>query len=60
MVDLGLQLLHIAKKVKVGKVPKPLTIRVGIHTGPAVGGVVGRERTDGLMRYSIFGESCTV
>ncbi len=34
----------------------PLTIRLGLHTGPAVTAVVGGATSTGLMKFSVFGE----
>jgi len=46
-------LLYCAKKVVMPHNGLPTQIRVGIHTGPAVTGLIGTK----LPKYSIFGDT---
>ena len=56
VVDLGLKLQQVARQSSAPH-GRPLTIRLGVHTGPAVTGVVGSTQSSSLMRFSVFGES---
>uniref|UniRef100_A0A7S3VPL3 Guanylate cyclase domain-containing protein n=2 Tax=Dunaliella tertiolecta TaxID=3047 RepID=A0A7S3VPL3_DUNTE len=46
-------LLYCAKKVVMPHNGEPTQIRVGIHTGPAVTGLIGTK----LPKYSVFGDT---
>jgi len=46
-------LLCCAKMVRMPHNGEPTRIRVGIHTGPAVTGLIGTK----LPKYSVFGDT---
>lgn len=46
-------LLRCAKTVKMPHNGLPTTVRVGIHTGPVVTGLIGSK----LPKFSVFGQS---
>lgn len=50
----ALAMIEAAASVNVGG--SSLDVRIGIHTGPVVGGVIGRTR----LHYSLFGETINV
>jgi class 3 adenylate cyclase len=39
-----------------GETGSTLTLRVGVHTGPAIGGVIGRDR----LSYDLWGETVNI
>ena len=46
-------LLCCAKTVRMPHSGEPTTIRVGMHTGPAVTGLIGTK----LPKFSVFGDT---
>jgi class 3 adenylate cyclase len=55
VVALGLDLLVAIDRVSES-LPEPLGIRVGVHTGPAVAGVIGESK----FAYDIWGDTVNV
>jgi guanylate cyclase len=52
LVDLGLQ-MHRAIGEITGRDGRPLTLRVGINSGPAVAGIIGRTK----FQYDLWGDT---
>ncbi|GAX81649.1 hypothetical protein CEUSTIGMA_g9077.t1 [Chlamydomonas eustigma] len=55
-IDLAIQ-LQLATSEACPWLGIPLTIRIGIHTGPAVAGVIGGIQSTGMVRYSVYGDT---
>jgi class 3 adenylate cyclase len=55
VATIALAMLEAAKKVPLSK-GDHVQIRIGIHTGPVFGGVIGEHR----FHYAIFGETVNV
>ena len=54
VVDLGLQMLVEATRHDVGG--QPLQLRIGVHSGPVVGGVIGRRK----LAFDLWGDTVNV
>jgi len=54
-VSLGLAILAIVEGIS-SRLRIPLTVRCGIHSGPATGAFVGQQ----LPRYLVYGDTCEV
>jgi class 3 adenylate cyclase len=54
VVDLGLAMLEVTKQQSVGGVE--LQLRIGVHTGPVIGGVIGQRK----FAFDIWGETVNI
>ena len=56
MTDFAFSIIEAIAKIHDPSTQEPLQIRVGIHSGTVVGGVVGSS----ILRYDVFGDSVNV
>lgn len=53
---MGFKMIDIIEEVKNQINFKDLNMRIGIHTGDIIGGVIGTD----IVRYDIYGENVTI
>ena len=51
LVNFGLEMIKIIEKVRTDINYQDLNMRIGIHTGVLIGGIIGTE----VVRYDIYG-----
>jgi len=57
VIQSGLEMIHIIKEVRESDEScKDLNMRIGIHTGKVVAGIIGSK----VVRYDIFGEGVLI
>lgn len=56
VIDLGFNMIEIIKKVREEIKFDELNMRIGIHTGKVIGGVIGTD----IIRFDIYGEDVTI
>jgi magnesium-transporting ATPase (P-type)/class 3 adenylate cyclase len=56
LVDVAMEMLKIIKTIKHPKTGEPLRMRIGLHTGDIVGGVIGSK----TLRYDVWGTDVLV
>ncbi len=54
MSSFALDVMDLSKNWKLGD--KPLSVRIGIHVGPVVGGVIGKQR----FTYDVWGDTVNI
>jgi adenylate cyclase len=52
---MALEMLEVVKKIQTAD-GKPFSLRIGIHTGPAVAGVIGSKK----FAYDLWGDTVNV
>ena len=56
VVLMGFRMIEIIEKVKLMINFDELNMRIGVHTGKIIGGVIGTD----IVRYDIYGEDVAI
>jgi len=56
MVQLALEMIKIILRVREKIKFKALDMRIGLHTGTLIGGIIGTD----IVRYDIYGPDCLI
>ncbi|CAD5226584.1 unnamed protein product [Bursaphelenchus xylophilus] len=56
ILNLALGMMHDVKKIIVPRFGQPVLIRIGVHSGPVVGGIMGITK----IRYAVLSETVNI